>query len=238
MNTSRTSATIVGILFVIGTAAGILSVLFTNPILQDTGDLVKVATNQRQLVSGALLVLIMAFALAMIPVVLFPILKTYNEALALGAIVFRGVLESAAYLAIVISWLLLITLSQEYVASRTQDLAYFQTLRALLLGAQDWIAQLLAIVFSLGALIIYYVFYQSKLIPRWLSSWGLIGATLYLAAPLLRLFDVTLEILMLPLAVQEMVLALWLIVKGFNLTDITYGPTNALAAQQVAPTDA
>ena len=71
----------------------------------------------------------------------------------------------------------------------------------------------------------YYVFYRSGFIPRWLSVWGLIGAILYLAAALLNMFDpqhptlsVTsgLGILMAPLAVQEMVFALWLIVKGFN----------------------
>ncbi len=62
---------------------------------------------------GALLVLIMGFVLAMVPVMMFPILRKYNEALALGAIVFRGVLEAVTYIAIVISWLLLLTLSRD-----------------------------------------------------------------------------------------------------------------------------
>lgn len=68
---------------------------------------------------------------------------------------------------------------------------------------------------------IYYVFYQSKLIPRWLSVWGLIGAILYLTVPILNLFGFAFEILMLPLALQEMVLAVWLIVKGFDSLAIT-----------------
>ncbi len=75
---------------------------------------------------------------------------------------------------------------------------------------------MLSMVFSLGALMIYYVFYQSKLIPRWLSGWGLIGSVLYLVVPLLSMFGSELAILTLPLALQEMVLAVWLIVKGFN----------------------
>ncbi|MGB7096991.1 MAG: DUF4386 family protein, partial [Anaerolineales bacterium] len=62
----------------------------------------------------------------------------------------------------------------------------------------------------------YYLFYQSKLIPRWLSGWGLIGAVLYLAVPMLGVLGFELEVLMFPLAVQEMVFAVWLIVKGFN----------------------
>ncbi len=75
---------------------------------------------------------------------------------------------------------------------------------------------MLSMVFSLGALMIYYVFYQSKLIPRWLSGWGLIGSVLHLVVPLLSMFGSELAILTLPLALQEMVLAVWLIVKGFN----------------------
>ena len=84
---------------------------------------------------------------------------------------------------------------------------------------------MLAIVFCLGALMIYYLFFRTRLIPRWLSGWGFVGAILYLAAPLWIMFDpnhppLSLDsgvgILMAPLALQEMVLAVWLIVKGFN----------------------
>jgi hypothetical protein len=162
----------------------------------------------------------MGFALAMVPVMLFPIFKKYNEALALGAVVFRGALEAVTYIAIVICWLLLIILSVEFVKAGAPDASYFQTLGILLLEAADWFGYVLSIVFSIGALMIYYLFYKSKLIPRWLSIWGLIGAILYLAQPLLAMFGSELDILFAPLAVQEMVLAVWLIVKGFNSTAI------------------
>jgi hypothetical protein len=224
MISSRKTAIIVGVLFIIGTIAGVLSVLFTGPILDDPDYLTKVASNQNQIIMGVLLVLIMGFALAMVPVMMFPIFRKYNEALALGSIVFRGVLEAVTYIAIVITWLLLLTLSQEYMKAGAPDASYFQTLGTLLLIADDWIAQILAIVFSLGALAIYYLFYQSKLIPRWLSIWGLIGAILYLAAPLLAMFGFVLEILMAPLALQEMVLAIWLIAKGLNASENTSLP--------------
>ena len=73
------------------------------------------------------------------------------------------------------------------------------------------------IVFSLTALILNYLLYQSELIPRWLSGWGLIGATLLLAAGLLEIFGINLtDFINLPIALQEMVFAIWLIVKGFN----------------------
>ena len=143
-----------------------------------------------------------------------------NETLAIGSIVFRGVLEAVTYIAIAIISLLILTLSQEYVKAEAPDASYFQTTGALLLAAEDWITHILAIVFSIGALIIYYLFYQSTLIPRWLSIWGIIGGLLYLSVPLLGIFGSALDILMAPLAIQEMVLAVWLITKGFNSSAI------------------
>ncbi len=225
MNISKRTARIVGVLFLVGTAAGLLSVVFTGSILDNPDYLIKISANGNQLIIGALLVLIMGFALAMVPVVLFPIFKKYNETLALGAVVFRGVLEAVSYIAIVISWLLLIALSREYTAAGVPDSSYFQTLGTLLQEAADSIGLVLSIVFSLGALMIYYLFFQSKLIPRWLSVWGLIGAVVYLAEPLLAMFGFELEILFAPLALQEMVLALLLIVKGFNSSATASGHT-------------
>ena len=76
--------------------------------------------------------------------------------------------------------------------------------------------QMIAIPFVLGALMFYYLLYTSKLVPRWLSVWGLVGAVLYIGAPLLRMFGLSFDYLMGPLALQEMVMAVWLIVKGFE----------------------
>ena len=156
----------------------------------------------------------------MIPVLLYPIFKKYNEPLALGAVVFRGALEMVTYLATVLALLLLLTLSKEYVKAGSPDASNFQTLGALLQEASVWIEYLLALVFVIGALMIYYIFYKSKLIPRWLSVWGLIGGIIYMAVPLLGFFGSENEIFYFPLALQEMVFAIWLIVKGFNSSAI------------------
>lgn len=230
VNSYRKTAVIVGVLFIIGTVAGVLSgVLFTLPILGAPDSLAEIYANETQWIMGALMVLIMGLPLAMVPVILFPILKKYGEALALGAVVFRGALEAVCYMAIVGIWLSLIMLSQEYVKAGAPDASYFQTLGTLLLGSVYWSEHILAMVFSIGALMIYYLFYVSRLIPRWLSIWGLVGATIYLAAPLFNMFDpqhppLSVEagvgLLMAPLALQEMVFALWLIVKGFNTSAI------------------
>jgi hypothetical protein len=229
MNSNKKTARIVGVLYIIGTIAGMLSVVLTRPVLGGSDFLVNVSTHEIQIIAGALFVLIMGFALAMVPVMMFPLLKKYNEALALGYVVFRGALETVIYIVLAISWLFLIPVSQEYVKAGTPDASYFQTLGAVLLKGHDLIGPVQTIVFCLGALIFYYLLYQTKLIPRWLSGWGLIAIIPYLAAGLLVLFGFfgplsTSEIvLVFPLALQEMVMAVWLIVKGFNPSAIASG---------------
>jgi hypothetical protein len=223
MNTYRKTAIIVGVLFIIGTVAGVLAGPFIiGPALADP--LVKFAANTNQIIIAALLTLVMGFSLSMVPVMLFPILKKHNEVLALGSVVFRGVLEAVMYIAIVINSLFLLVLSQEYVKAGAPEASYFQTLGALLLRADGYLGDILGIVFPIGALMIYYIFYQIKLIPRWLSAWGFLGAIPYLASFLLGMFGFELGILVLPLAVQEMVMAIWLIVKGFNPSAIVSEP--------------
>lgn len=230
---SRGTAVIVGILFIIGTVAGVASGLVTAPVLNEPDYLAQVAANESTVALGALLILVMGFPLAMIPVLMYPIFKKYNEILALGAIIFRGVLEAVTYIILAISMLLLIPLSQAFVNASPSDAAFYQALDSLLKQGSYWTEHVLALVFSIGALMLYWLFYQTKLIPRWLAMWGLVGAILYIVAPIANMFDpqhpaLSLGVkwgnLMAPLALQEMVFALWLIFKGFN------APTRAFDA--------
>jgi hypothetical protein len=221
MNTYRKTAIIVGVLYIIGTMAGILCKVLTGSIQNDLNLLTKVTTNENQIIIGALFLLIMGLALAMVPVMMFPILKKHNEALALGYVVYRGALETITTIAMVISLLFLTILSQEYIAG-APDASYFQTLGTLLLKGKDSISTISQIIFPLGALIFYCLLYQSKLIPRWISGWGLIAAILWLATTLLDLFGIISDwstvqvVLALPIGLQEMVMAVWMIVKGFD----------------------
>lgn len=221
MNANRATARIVGVLYITGTVAGILSLVSTGPVRNAQDPLQSVSASEIPLVVGALFVLIMGLALAMVPVMMFPILRRHNEALALGYVVFRGGLESVTYLAIAISWLLLVPLSQLYVQAGALDASNVHALGTILLEAKG-ISSVLTVVFCLGALIFNYLLYQTKLVPQWLSGWGLIAIGPYLAAGLLAMFGIInaslpiYAILNLPLALQEMVLAVWLIVKGFN----------------------
>ena len=87
----------------------------------------------------------------------------------------------------------------------------------------------MTIVFCLGALMFNYLLYRTRLVPRWLSGWGLIAAVPYLTTGLLAMLGIIpilspiYTVPQLPSALQEMVLAVWLIVKGFNVSATVFG---------------
>jgi hypothetical protein len=137
--------------------------------------------------------------------------------LALGFFGFRFI-EGVFSFVVIICQLSLLTLSKEFVEAGATDASYYQASGTLLLALRDWAFMMGPIlVFGLSALILNYVLYRSRLIPRWLSGWGLVGAALLLAVSLLQFFSINLgEVLVLPIALQEMVFAVWLIARGFN----------------------
>src|SRR5438876_4029989 len=178
MNSTRKIAIVVGMLFIIATVAAVLSAALTQPILNTPDYLIKIASNENQVITGALLQLINAAASVGIGISLYPILKKYNEGLALGAAGFR-IIEGALDIVGLIGLIVLLTLSQEFVKAGTPDSSYFQTLGVLIQAGRDWVNNVAVLVtWCIGALMYYYLFYQNKLIPRWLAGWGLVGITL------------------------------------------------------------
>ncbi len=217
-----------GVLFIIADLVGFLSLPFLAP-LDDSNYLVSVSTSGRLVATAALLLFIGGAAAIGIAISLYPVLKKYSEGLALGAVGFRTV-EGVLDIIGVTSLLLLITLSQQFVKAGAPDSSYFQTSGVLLVSGFHWVtnvAKLLA--FSLGALLYYIIFYRTRLVPRWLSGWGLVAVAFTTASSLLVMYDliapfsteqIVLNLLILP---QELVLAAWLIVKGFNPSAIAPG---------------
>jgi hypothetical protein len=90
MNSFRRTAIIVGVLYIIGTVSGILSGAFTGSTLTDPDYLVKISANENQIIIGALFVLIMGLALALVPVMMYPISKKYSEPLGARVCCFQG----------------------------------------------------------------------------------------------------------------------------------------------------
>jgi hypothetical protein len=122
-------------------------------------------TNEVQTLIGVLLLLVLTVSVVSIPIIMFPILKKQNERFTLGYVgarIFEGISDAI----IAISALLLVTLSREFENATVPVASYFETLGVLILGLSDWVGILENIPYCLGAMMFYYLLYQSKLVPR------------------------------------------------------------------------
>ncbi|MEZ4657006.1 MAG: DUF4386 domain-containing protein [Caldilineaceae bacterium] len=223
MKTERKTAVIVGVLFIAATTASLSGNALTGSILDAPDYLAGVAASGNRVMIGALLTFLAAAGSAGIAIALYPVLKKQNEGLALGSVGFR-LIEGVFYIVDALCLAAVVVVSQHAVNAGGQSATMFQTFSDLLLAIGDLAGFVFAVLaFCLGGMMYYLIFYQAKLVPRWLSAWGIIALVLLAAAVLFTLFDGepysvsgNLIYLALPIALQELVLAVWLIVKGFN----------------------
>jgi len=163
--------------------------------------------NPEAKILGMVLEIISGLAVITIAVLMFPLFKPYNKI--------------ASYLYIVLRCIeggLLVVTGILFLSHNT-----------LLLEIYAGIHAVHGYIFGVAALTFYYLFYLSTLIPRWISVWGAIAAILLIIANLLEVMGIAsgLMILYLPIILNELVLAIWLIVKGFTPSAIA-----SLTAQQ------
>ena len=219
MSPDRKATILAGSFYLSGILAGILSISYA---IDDPNYLVLASSNSNGVLIAALFHLLMAPLYVGIAILLYPILKKYNQWLAVGFASFRLIAGVFIILGVIIL-LLLLSLSQEFAKAGSPDMSYFKTLGVLFQTGRDLVNHVATVLsVSFGGLMFYSLLYQAKLIPRWLSVWGLAGTILAILASVLFLFHIIgiitplYMILNIPMALQEIVMAIWLIVKGFD----------------------
>jgi hypothetical protein len=225
MKPDRKTGMVAGILFILATAFSLASTSVTGPILGASNYLTSASSNANQMVLGVLLLLAAAVSVVLIPAALFPVLKRYSESIALGYFGIRT-LEAVTIVINAVSLLALVSSGQQYVKAGVSMVSAFQASGTLWLAVYNWTFWLDPIVFGVGGLLLYYLLYRHRLVPRWLSAWGFIGILLVMAFGVLLLFGSGPIYLAAPIAVQEMAMAVWFIVKGFNPTTISTTSSN------------
>jgi hypothetical protein len=224
MRTYRGNAIAVGVLFILCSATSILSIVPLGGPLVAPVDLAKLATNENRVVLTALIEFVWAITGAGIAIGLYPVLKKFNPALALGSVAGRLV-EGVFVVVGSLGLLALLTVSQEAVVAGSAGLSSAMTTSNLVLAVREWVHGFVALIpFGVGAFMYYVVLYRSRLIPRWLSGWGLVAIVLFMVSTLYAGFTqefgfTTINtVLNIPIGLQEMALAVWLIAKGFHRT--------------------
>jgi hypothetical protein len=223
MNPNRKTAIFFGILLIFGIVFGILN---TVPALEHPDYLVKLFEIKTQVLWAMFFQFTMASVYVGISVVIYPIIKKFNEGIALWYFGFRIIGAAFLYIGIV-SLMLLLFISQSYIASNQPNPSYYQTIAELLRVGRDGLNHIgMILPWSIGGLILFYSFFRMNLVPKWLTIWGIVGYTLTLMSTILLLFEIIkivtpiYFVMNTPTALLELVLAGYLIIKGFNPTVI------------------
>lgn len=231
----RATARNVGWLFIIGTATAIIGGTMLLPI-EEADALGEVAMSDLLLGAGLVLELVLVVAVVGMATLLFPVLRRDHEGAAASYVGAR-VIEGVFLLAATVSAMMFLALSDGATDLTGAELA---AVGELTLVAREWTyfaGSMLA--FGVSAVILNYVFHRTKLVPDWLSIWGLAGAFLLLVRAVAQLYGMELQVVLqvvltAPIALQEMVLAVRLIAHGFD----TPATTGAVQVDRMdSPTD-
>lgn len=212
MTASRRTSLVAGTLFVVATLAALAGAALT-PDLTGPERLASAAAGSLGAArGGALLTLLAAVTGAGIAVVLFPVLTRTHPALAAGALIARAV-EAVFYGVSVVALLGLLSLAGATDAPSVR-------LGDALAGVRMHASAIGVVAVALGTMLYSTAFYRARLVPRWLAAWGGAAAALLLiSAARAILLDVPVTscvVLAAPIFVQELVLAGWLLVRGFS----------------------
>jgi Domain of unknown function (DUF4386) len=236
----RGNAIAAGVMFILCSCAAILSIVPLGAQVEAPVNFDKLAGNDNGVVMTALIEFVWIATGMGIAIALYPVLQLFNPTLALGSVAGRMV-ENVFILIGTLCLLALLTVSQQ--AADSAAPSSFQATGDTLVAVRQWAPSFVAgVAFFAGTCMYNYVMYRSRLVPRWLSGWGLVGAVLSLAAVLYIGFaqdfgfSTVNNVLHAPIALQEMTLAVWLIVKGFNQSALrSIAPSTDTVSRDLSP---
>ena len=218
MNTYRTTSIVVGVVYIAGFVVGIPASGLIQSILGAPNHLSTVASHSVMLAIGAILWLMVCVGDAAHGVLMFPVLKPRSEGLAIGYLASRII--DAVFLAIYVLFILIqIPLGSAYLKAVTPTTFSLQALSTVLIQASPYADNIGWIALGLAGVMLNSVFYRSKLVPRWIAVWGLIGYTIICCGMVSQLMGAGAGLGLvseLPGGLWEVFVGGWLIVKGFN----------------------
>jgi hypothetical protein len=211
----------------IARTAGLLLILATAAVMAADAvepEFAVMARHPDQLATSLLLRIVAAGASVGIAISLYPLLRKVDQALATGSVVFRTI-EAVMYLVGVVAVLSLLPLSEQSASATGERTVTIRVMVHSLTTVRHSAGLVAVFAFAVGALMYYSLFYRAKLVPRWLSVWGLLAGVMIFIACLLSLFRSTpvsdYVLLAAPLFLQEIVLGVWLLTRGFNMAQLT-----------------
>jgi hypothetical protein len=211
MNPSPTRARVVGGLFLLATASYVAG----SQLIESA--MAPLPSSRKQVVCGALLVLVDAVAVIAIGIAMSSLLKRWHRSASAGYLALR-VVEAVLLLVGVLGPLALLSLGAKHLESDRLELVAFLAMKT-----SYWAYQLAMIVVGIAGLVFSALLLRSRLVPRVLAILGLVGYPLLAVGAALDMMGVVDSLHGAPLVVFvgpgglfELVLPLWLIVRGFD----------------------
>jgi len=216
MNTYRTTARVVGVVYLVGFVVGIGGEALFQSILGAPNYLATVSANSMTVAIGALLWLMAVVGDAAHGVLMFPVLKQHSERIAIGYLAARIV--DAVFIAIMVLFILIqIPLGSAYVQAAAPDTVYLQALGTLFTQAKLYAYEIGMSTLGISGLLLCSTLYKANLVPRWLAVWGLLGYATILVGMVSAIMGSGLgDLSSLPGGLWEVFMGVWLIAKGFN----------------------
>lgn len=231
MNTDKNTPKLLGFMFVFVAVASLLSGLIlmslnykpTGPPDNISKTMINISDNPTTMQMSIVGELITAIGIVLLALLLYTTLKKQNKIIACWALGL-WIIEAVILAVREISVFALLYTSQEYVKAGAPDSSYFQTLGSLFYESTQFGYDVLMVFYCLGGMLFYYLFLKSKYVPKVLSLCGVIVASLGFIGTLFVLFDYNVPLyVFLPILPFELVIGVWLIVKGFNSSAIDSG---------------
>jgi hypothetical protein len=222
MTSARKAAVVAGAFFIIAAAAAVAGLVLYGPVLSDPRYIVTASGGDARVLLGAFFEVILAITVIGTSVTLFPVVRRQSEGIALGYVAGR-VLEAVVIVAGIISLLSVVTLRQDVAGAAGANAAALVTAGKSLVALHDWTFLFgPGLAIGVNTLLLAYLMYRSRLVPRLIAVIGLTGGPLIFASSAAVLFGLYEQvsawgmIAAIPVFVWEMSLAIWLIVKGFR----------------------
>ncbi|MCX6134804.1 MAG: DUF4386 domain-containing protein [Ignavibacteriales bacterium] len=216
----RTTARIVGAVYLAGFVVGIVGNTLIQSILGAPIHLSTVSAHSMTLAIGAVLWLMAVAGDVAHGVLMFPVLKQHNERIAVGYLSFRII--DAVFIAVMVLFMLLqIPLGREYLKAAAAEAHHLQALSNVSVQASLYAYDIAMSVLGIAGLMLCYTFYRTKLIPRWIAVWGLAGYAIIFFGMVSEIMGSGLGLVSsIPGGLWEVFVGVWLIFRGFYSTAI------------------
>jgi hypothetical protein len=149
-------------------------------------------------------------------VLFFPILEKHGKRTALAylaAVIVEVVLLELGVLAL----LMTVPLAQQGVEAGQASLGWAKALGSLAVQSNTMAYQIAEMSLGLGTVFLCSLLFRTRLIPRFLSIWGLIGYPILMAGAIAEIFGIHIGVMLsIPGGLFEGALGFWLIFKGFQ----------------------